>query len=67
VTALSPHIGYEAASELAREAAETGRTIRQVALERSLFSAEQLDVILSAIETTKASVAGMEPLKKKDR
>src|SRR5678816_2721746 len=34
-TALAPEIGYEKAAELAKEAYATGRTIRQVAMERS--------------------------------
>ena len=47
-TALVPEIGYEAASEVAREAEATGRTIREVALARGLLTAEQYDELLTA-------------------
>ena len=47
-TALVPEIGYEAASEVAREAEQTGRTIRDVALGRGLLTSEQYDELLTA-------------------
>ena len=46
VTALVPAIGYEKAAELAKEAWKTGRTIRQVAREKSGLTAEQIDSLL---------------------
>jgi len=58
LTALSPHIGYEAASDLAQKSQESGKTIRQVALETGLFTREQLDRILSTVEMTKPGIAG---------
>jgi aspartate ammonia-lyase len=66
LTALSPHIGYDAASELALEAEKTGKTIREVALEKGLFTKEQLDVILSAVEMTKPGVAGAKAIRMND-
>ena len=45
-TALSPHIGYDAAAKIAREAYESGKTIRQVALEKKVLPAEKLEKIL---------------------
>ncbi|NVO58460.1 aspartate ammonia-lyase [Rhodobacteraceae bacterium B1Z28] len=46
-TALAPHLGYDAAAKIAKQALATGRSIREVASESSLLSAEQLDQILS--------------------
>src|SRR2546430_907337 len=46
VTALNPYIGYSAASEVAREALATGRTVYDLGLEKKLLSKEQLDEIL---------------------
>jgi fumarate hydratase class II len=43
VTALSPHIGYDRAAEIAKEAFASGRTLREVVLERGLLDAETLD------------------------
>jgi fumarate hydratase class II len=45
-TALAPVIGYEQAAALAKEAAKSGRTIREEARERTDLSDEDLDRIL---------------------
>ena len=45
-TVLNPVIGYHQAGEIAREAAESGRSIREVVLERDLLSEEELDRLL---------------------
>ena len=45
-TALSPHIGHDAAAKIAREAYESGKTIREVALEKKVLPAEKLEKIL---------------------
>ena len=58
LTALSPYIGYEAASELACESLKSGKTIRKAALDNGLFTEEQLDKILSTAEMTKPGIAG---------
>jgi fumarate hydratase class II len=41
-TALVPLIGYDAAAEIAKEAARSGRTVREVARERAGLTDEQL-------------------------
>src|SRR6266852_4654064 len=46
VTALNPYIGYSAASEVARDALATGRTVYDLVLAKKLLSKEQLDEIL---------------------
>jgi fumarate hydratase class II len=43
VTALSPHIGYDAAARIAKAALATGRTLREAALELGLVTGEQFD------------------------
>lgn len=63
LTALSPYIGYEAASQLAQEASASGKTIREIALEKGHFTKEQLDVILSAAEMTKPGIAGLKAVR----
>jgi len=42
VTALNPHIGYLNAAEVARQALQTGRSIREIVLEQGLMSPEAL-------------------------
>jgi len=44
-TALNPYIGYVAASEIVKEAASSGRSLREVARERGV-SAEILEQAL---------------------
>jgi fumarate hydratase class II len=45
-TALVPAIGYDAAAAIAHEAHQSGRTVREVALERSGISSGELDRLL---------------------
>lgn len=47
VTALSPHIGYALASEVAKEAHRTGKSIAEVTEEKSLLSREKIRDILN--------------------
>ena len=46
VTPLVPIIGYDKAAAIAKEARETGKTIREIALEEKILSAEQMDTLL---------------------
>jgi fumarate hydratase class II len=46
VTALAPKIGYDAAAEIAKEAYQTGRTIREICTEKNILPREQLDELL---------------------
>ncbi len=45
-TALSPYIGYKKASEIAREAYKTGKSVKQVALGMGILGKKELDRIL---------------------
>jgi fumarate hydratase class II len=45
-TALNPHLGYDTAASVAKEAHSTGKTLRQVVLERGLMDSASLDRIL---------------------
>ena len=44
VTALSPHIGYDAAARIAKTAHATGKTLREVAIELRLVTPAQFDL-----------------------
>ena len=46
VTALNPHIGYLNAAAVAKESLETGKSIRQIVLEKGLMSEEKLAQVL---------------------
>jgi fumarate hydratase class II len=43
VTALAPHVGYDAAARIAKAAHATGKTLREAALGLGLVTAEQYD------------------------
>jgi aspartate ammonia-lyase len=57
-TALSPYIGYAATADVAKDAVKTGRSVREVVLERNLLDAAQLDDILSAEAMTRGGIIG---------
>ncbi|MFB3853394.1 MAG: aspartate ammonia-lyase [Vicinamibacterales bacterium] len=57
-TALSPWIGYTATAEVAKESVQTGRSIREIVLERGLMAESKLDEVLSAGAMTQPGVRG---------
>ena len=52
-TSLAPVIGYDAAAKIAKEAAKTGKTIREVARKKTDLSDAELDRILDPANMTK--------------
>jgi fumarate hydratase class II len=56
-TALAPVIGYDAAAKLAKDAFASGRTIRELALERGM-DAEELDRLLDPASMTEPGLGG---------
>ncbi|MEQ8468425.1 aspartate ammonia-lyase [Coleofasciculus sp. E1-EBD-02] len=46
VTALNPHIGYLNAAAVAKESLETGKSLREIVLDKGLMSAEDLAKVL---------------------
>ena len=57
VTALNPHIGYDQGASVAKEAFATGRTVREVALQRGLLTEQELDHILDLQKMTEGGLA----------
>ena len=58
LTAVNPHIGYEVAARLAREAILSGRSIRELCIEEGVLTMEELDLILDPYEMTHPGIAG---------
>jgi fumarate hydratase, class II len=52
VTSLNPHIGYERAAAIAKEAFKTGKTVRQVCEEESVLPASELRQALDPMSMT---------------
>jgi fumarate hydratase class II len=55
-TSLNPFIGYERAAEVIKESTTTGRSIRELVLERGWMSADDLDRALDPLALTKGGV-----------
>lgn len=58
ITALNPHLGYETAAQLVKEAMQTGQTVLDICLERQLLTKEEIDEILNPYEMTTPGIAG---------
>jgi aspartate ammonia-lyase len=63
ITAINPHVGYEEAARVAREACLTGKPVRELILRDKLLTADQLDAILDPYEMTSPGIAGARPHK----
>ncbi len=57
-TPLAPYLGYALAAEISKQAVREGRTIREIVIERGIFTAEDLDQLLDPHELTEPGVAG---------
>ncbi|MCL2695537.1 MAG: aspartate ammonia-lyase [Clostridiales bacterium] len=53
ITAINPYVGYETASQIAREATLTGQTVRDLCLAKGVLTAAQLDKILDPYAMTR--------------
>lgn len=53
VTALTPHIGYDRAAEVAKESLRSGKTLREVCVEKGLLSAVEFDRLVKPEEMTR--------------
>lgn len=66
VTALAPHIGYIVSSDIAHQAQETGKTVRELVLEKKILNEEEINRILNFKEMTRPGIIDEEHLKKGD-
>jgi aspartate ammonia-lyase len=57
-TPLAPYLGYALAADISKEAVKSGKTIRELVLEKGIFTKEELDQILSPHELTEPGIAG---------
>lgn len=58
ITALNPHVGYETASKVAKEALETGTKIRDILLRDKILPEVAINQILDPLEMTEPGIAG---------
>ena len=59
VTTLVPRIGYDASANIAREAQKTGKTVKEVAIEMTDLTPEELDDILDPATMTEPGLGGV--------
>ena len=56
VTALNPVIGYERGAQIAKRAYAEGRPVKEVALEMTDLSEEELDRLLDPVKLTRGGI-----------
>jgi fumarate hydratase class II len=57
-TALAPVIGYDQAADIAKQAFATGRTVREVALEKQVLPEQELKRVLDPRPMTEPGIPG---------
>jgi len=58
VTALAPKIGYDAAAAIAKESVATGRTVRELCVEKQVLPPDELAAVLDAMAQTRGGIVG---------
>jgi fumarate hydratase class II len=58
VTSLAPKIGYDRAAEIAKESAQTGRTVREICREKNVLPPAELDAALDPVAMTEPGGEG---------
>jgi len=58
VTALAPAIGYDRAARIAKEAFESGRTVREICREKEVLPGKELDALLDPRPMTEPGIPG---------
>jgi len=58
VTSLAPKIGYDRAAEIAKESAKTGRTVRELCVEKKVLPVEELERALDPVAMTEPGDEG---------
>ena len=62
ITALTPHIGYQHAADIAKRAILTGQSVRKLILQEKLLTPEEIDTILDPMNLTRPGIPGKELL-----
>lgn len=57
-TALAPVIGYDEAAKIARESSLTGKTVRELAVEKRILPPDQLNEVLDPWRMTEPGIPG---------
>ena len=63
ITAISPHVGYQKAADIAKKALKTGESVRNLILQEKLMDEEELSRVLDPINMTEPGISGKEYIK----
>lgn len=66
ITAICPHVGYQKAAEIAKEAIKTGKPVRGLILQDGALTEEELQKILDPMNLTEPGISGKEILMEKE-
>lgn len=67
ITAINPHVGYQNASVVAKESLKTGKTVRELTIEKGLLTDKELDIILDVYNMTNPGISGKELMDEKKK
>ena len=66
ITAICPHVGYQKAAEIAKEAIKTGEPIRNLILRDGILTDQELQKILDPMNLTEPGISGKDILMEKE-
>ena len=64
ITAICPHVGYQKAADIAKQAIKTGESVRDLILKEKLMTEEELNCILDPVNMTEPGISGKKILAK---
>ena len=64
ITAICPHVGYQKAADIAKQAIKTGESVRDLILKEGLLTEDELNEIMDPVNMTEPGISGTELLVK---
>ena len=64
ITAICPHVGYQKAADIAKQAIKTGESVRELILKEGLLTEAELNEIMDPVNMTEPGISGKELLTK---
>ena len=64
ITAICPHVGYQKAADIAKQAIKTGESVRDLILKDGLLTEDELNEIMDPVNMTEPGISGKELLVK---
>ncbi|MDD3251854.1 MAG: aspartate ammonia-lyase [Lachnospiraceae bacterium] len=65
ITAICPHVGYQKAADIAKNAIKTGEPVRSLILKEGLMDEAELDRILDPVHMTEPGISGRDLLRRR--